>query len=275
MGMRLSTQGPTGDDGHLGAAGRDGAVDDAADHREDPGTVPVAIKDSDLGWQHSTIVDLNDLTVNPSAYDFFTFRPNVEKLILAGAAETEHISILWYPLADGSVGQHAHAMTEAVYTIKGCQSDAKGVYPTGSLYFNPPGSGHRIANSTGFFILAYAAPPDFGNTDRIQDYTPVQINTADPDLAGRYPFEAVQDGVSVYRIPLDPAGGMSSELIQTTASLGYRYTGNYLLVLQGRCTINGQPVGQNQLVVATTVAPQAYRVSTEAGAACLVLGLSF
>jgi hypothetical protein len=164
-------------------------------------------EESGADLSHSTIVDLNDLTANPSNYDFFNFRPNLEKLILSGAADTEHISILWYTVPNGSVGWHYHSMTESVYTIDGTQTDAKGAYPTGSLYFNPPGSGHEVSDSTGFFILAYAAPPDFAHTNLIEEYTPVQINTADPDFETLYPFEPKQDGVSVYSIPLDPQGG--------------------------------------------------------------------
>lgn len=235
----------------------------------------ITLEETDSGLSKSTIVDLNDLTINPSNYDFFTFRPNLEKLILSGAADTEHISILWYTIPDGSVGLHYHSMTESVYAIDGTQTDAKGVYPTGSLYFNPPGSGHQISNSTGFFILAYASPPDFTNTALIQDYTPVQINTAAPDLETLYPFEAVQDGVSVYGIPLDSQGGMSSEFIQTTSSQNYEYTGNYLLVLKGSCTIDGTTFGKNTLVVATTIETQSYEVSAAEGNSCLALGLSF
>jgi ChrR Cupin-like domain len=235
----------------------------------------IALEATDPGLSTSTVVDLNELTANPDSYDFFTFRPNLEKLILSGAADTEHISILWYTIPDGSVGLHYHAMTESVYAINGTQTDAKGVYPTGSLYFNPPGSGHQISNSTGFFILAYAAPPDFANTNLIQDYTPVHINTSAPDLETLYPFEVVQDGVSVYNLPLDPQGGMSSEFVQTTSSQPYRYTGNYLLVLRGSCSINGTIFGENMLVVATTIETQSYNVSAAENSSCLALGLSF
>lgn len=166
-------------------------------------------------------------------------------------------------------------MTESVYAIEGTQTDAKGVYPSGSLYFNPPGSGHQISNSSGFFILAYAAPPDFANTNLIEDYTPIQINTADPAFETLYPFEAVQDGVSVYSIPLSSQGGMSSKFVQTTSPQAYQYTGNYLLVLRGDCTINGTTFGENMLVVATTTETQDYNVSAPEGNSCLALGLSF
>ncbi|MGP1384595.1 MAG: cupin domain-containing protein [Thainema sp.] len=235
----------------------------------------IAQAESRSGLSHSTVVDLNDLIANPTNYDFSTFRPNLEKLILSGAADTEHISILWYTIPDGSVGLHYHSMTESVYVIDGTQTDAKGVYPTGSLYFNPPGSGHEISDSTGFFILAYASPPDFANTDLIEDYIPVQINTADPELETLYPFEEMQAGVSVYTVPLDPDGGMSSQFISTSSSEASEYIGNYLLVLRGTCTIDGTPFGEQMLVVATTIETQSYAVSATEDSSCLALGLSF
>ena len=227
------------------------------------------------GLASSKIVDLNDLTTNPNNYEFFTFRPNLEKLILSGAADTEHISILRYTVPNGSVGQHYHAMTESVYTIEGTQTDAKGVYPTGSLYFNPPGSGHEISDSTGFFILAYASPPDFTNTDLIEDYTPIQIDTSDPELEDIYPFENQREGLGTYNIPLDPQGGMSAQFIKSTSPQSYQYQGNYLLVLRGSCNIDGTAFNEKMLVVATTVEPQSYEVSTDEDSSCLALGLSF
>src|SRR4051812_1799542 len=60
----------------------------------------------------STILDLNDLKKNPANYTWFDFRPNVKKLILSGDANSEHVSILWYTVANGSVGLHYHAKTE-------------------------------------------------------------------------------------------------------------------------------------------------------------------
>ncbi|MEA5468424.1 cupin domain-containing protein [Spirulina sp. 06S082] len=230
---------------------------------------------SESGLNASTIINLNELTANPENYDFFTFRPNLEKLILSGAADTEHISILWYTIPDGSVGLHYHSMTESVYSIDGSQTDAKGVYPTGSLYFNPPGSGHSISDSTGFFILSYASPPDFANTNLIKDYTPIQINTLDPELESMYPFEEVQDNVLVYDIPLDSDGGMSSQFIKSASPKSYEYQGNYLLVLKGSCTIDGTVFAEDMLVVAQTIQTQSYKVSAPEGQSCLVLGLSF
>lgn len=224
----------------------------------------------------STIVDLNELITNPSSYDFFAFRPNLKKLILSGTADTRHISILWYTVPSGSVGEHHHAMTESVYTVEGKQTDAKGTYPTGSIYFNPPGSSHEISDSTGFFILAYASPPNFVSTNLIEaDYTRVRINTAAEDLESIYPFKNQPDGFGIYDIPLDPTGGMSSQIIKSTSTGRYQYQGNYLLVLKGSCDINGTTFNQNMLVVATTVENQSYEISSRENNNCLALGLSF
>jgi hypothetical protein len=235
----------------------------------------IALHDKASALSKSTILNLKDLIANPKKYEFFTFRPNLEKLILSGAADTQHISILWYTIPNGSVGLHYHSMTESVYTIDGTQTDAKGVYPTSSLYFNPPESGHKITNSTGFFILAYASPPDFTKTDKIKPYTPVQINTADPDLEKKYAFTNPTNGLKVYDIPLDPKGGMSSKIIKSTTLKSYKYKGNYLLVLKGSCTIDGTIFDKDMLIVAKTIATQSYNISAAEGHSCMALGLSF
>ena len=225
-----------------------------------------------LNLTSSTIVDLNDLTKNPRSYDFFTFSSNLEKLILSGTANTRHIGILWYTTPSGSVGWHYHSMTESVYAISGSQADAKGVYPTGTLYFNPPNSSHEILASTGFFLLAYASPPDFTTTDLGQDYKPIQIDTATADIENSYPFKNKQNGLWVYEIPLSPTGGMSSHLIKVT-SQGCLYRANYLLVLSGNIRINGITFGEKMLIVATTAGAQSYEMQTVENKSCLVLGL--
>lgn len=240
-----------------------------------PPDAAIAAHEADAGLYHSTLIDLTQLIATPENYDFFTFRPHVKKLMLSGAADTKHISILWYVGPDGRVGRHFHGMTEAVYAIAGTQTDDQGVYATGSLCFNPPGSSHDISASSGFFILAYASPPDFDHPAAVEDFSPIHIDTTEPDLATRYPCTVRQDGVCVYDIPLDPAGGMSAQLIHSTTLESYAYDGNYLLVLEGRCCIDGMHCDPQMLVVANTVAPQSYHVRAVAGQACFVFGLSF
>lgn len=176
---------------------------------------------------------------------------------------------------DGGVGLHYHAKTESVYVIDGTQTDAKGVYPTGTVYFNPPGSGHQITQSSGFFLLAYAAPPDFASTDRIGEYTPIRIDTDADDLTSDYPFEESKTGIHSFAPELDSAGGMSAEFIDTTSSKAYDYTGNYLLVVKGSCEIEGMTFGEDMLVVSKTIEPQPYGVAASKGSSCLALGVSF
>ena len=131
------------------------------------------------------------------------------------------------------------------------------------------------SDSTGFFILSYASPPDFKKTDLIKDYTPVQINTAAPDLEDHYPFEQQQDNVWIYDVPLDPQGGMHSSFIKSMSSKSYTYKGNYLLVLRGHCNISGATFGPDKLIVAKDIEPQTYDISTAKDDPCLVLGVSF
>jgi ChrR Cupin-like domain len=224
----------------------------------------------------ATVLDLKDVKTNPTAYQWSDFRPNLKKLILSGQAETQHVAILWYTVADGSVALHYHAKTESVYVIDGTSTDAKGVYPTGTVNFNPPGSGHEVKDATGFLILAYASPPDFAKTSLIGEYMPLRIDTAAPNLTGRYSFEPRKTGVRTFMAPLDDMGGLSAEFVETTSSENYGYKGNYLLVLEGSCSIEGRTFGKNMLVVSKTVEPQTYNVTApKNGSSCLAMGVSF
>jgi hypothetical protein len=228
------------------------------------------------GLSAKTVLDLEDVKTNPTAYDWFDFRPNVEKLILAGDAATEHVAILWYTVTDGAVGLHYHAKTESVYVIEGTQTDAKGTYPTGTVYFNPPGSGHQIMDSSGFMLLAYASPPDFAGADLIQEYTPVRIDTVDPELMTAYPFELEQAATQIYEVPLDTSGGMSGKLLEITSGEDeYDFEGNYVLVLEGSCAIEGVTLPAQTLVVAKTITPESFKVATSEGSSCLAMGVSF
>ena len=225
---------------------------------------------------NTTVLDLEDVKTNTAAYPWFDFRPNLKKLILAGAEDTEHVAILWYTITDGSVGLHYHGKTESVFVIDGAQTDAKGTYPTGTVYFNPPGSGHQITNSTGFFILAYASPPDFASTALIGEYTPVRIDTSAADFASAHPFEPAGAGVRTFAAPLDDTGGISATFIELGApGAAFTYTGNYLLVLGGSSSIDGAPLRENMLVVAKDIAPRAFEVTLPDVGPCLLLGLSF
>ncbi len=223
----------------------------------------------------TTALDLVDVKTNPDDYTWFDFRPNVKKLILAGDAESEHIAILWYTVTDGAVGLHYHGQTESVYVIDGTQTDAKGTYPTGTVYFNPPGSGHQISDSSGFFLLAYSAPPDFTNTDAIEEYEPVRIDTEDPEMISAYPFEDDGSGVETFLAPLVDGGGLRAEFMKLGSDAEYDFDGNYLLVLEGGCVVDGEPYGEDMLVVTRGIAPESFVVGTSDEGSCLALGVSF
>jgi hypothetical protein len=230
---------------------------------------------ADAGETSKAILDLTDVKSSPDDYEWFDFRPNIKKLILAGAAETEHIAILWYTVMDGGVALHYHSKTESVYVIDGTQTDAKGTYPTGSVYFNPPGSGHQVTDSSGFFLLAYAAPPDFMSVDKIEEYTPVRIDTDDADLTSTYSFEEKKKGIQTYAPELDGMGGMSALFVETKSTTAYEYKGNYLVVIEGSCVIDGMTYPKDMLVVTKTVEPEAFKLAATKGKSCLALGVSF
>jgi quercetin dioxygenase-like cupin family protein len=225
-----------------------------------------------------TVLDLGDVTANPARYTWFDFRPSVKKLILAGAPETEHVAILWYTLPNGRVGLHRHPRTESVYVIDGAQTDGKGTYSKGTVYFNPPGSGHEIERSSGFFLLAYAAAPDFENTSDLAEYTPVRIDTSDATILRD--LGPAGSGVRTLDVALDRSGGMSGRLIELTSPEDrYGYLGNYLLVLDGSCqlayaTLGRQALGKQALAVAKGVKPESFQLAA-AGGPCRVLGVSF
>jgi hypothetical protein len=254
-----------GGDGASGAGGAAGESDAGGAGGSDSSDLLAA----------STVLDLNDVKTRPETYTWFDFKPNVKKLILAGDANTQHIAILWYTVIDGGVGLHYHSKTESVYVIDGTQTDAKGVYADGTVYFNPPGSGHQITDSSGFFLLAYAAPPDFVNTNLIEAYDPIRIDTTAANLTTTLGFAEQAVGIRAYAVPLAATGGLAAALLETTSPNSYGYLGNYLLVLQGSCDINGVTLSQGKLVVAKELAPQPYQLSASSGSTCLAMGVSF
>ena len=249
----------------LGLAGLPGCGDSDEDP---PAPVPTPTQ---------TVLNLDDVSENPDSYTWFEFRPNVMKLILAGAAETEHIAILWYTVEDGAVGLHYHAKTESVYVIDGTQTDAKGTYETGTVYFNPPGSGHQVSDSSGFFLLAYSAPPDFSEeaVATIEEYEPVTIDTEDDELKEAYDFEDAQTDVATFSVPTQEGGGLNAAIIETSSAEDFTYTGNYVLVLEGSCVIDGVPYEENMLIVEKELVPVPFVVTAASESTCLALGVSF
>ena len=70
-------------------------------------------------------------------------------------------------------------------------------------------------------------------------------------------------------------GGMSAEFIETTSTEDYVYTGNYVVVLEGSCEIEGETQAEDMLVVTEAVEPRAFKVSATEGGTCLALAVSF
>lgn len=223
----------------------------------------------------ATVLDLEHLKSHPTAYAWVDFRPNVKKLVLAGSEQREHVAILWYTAKHGAVARHYHAQTESIYVLEGTQADEKGVYRPGTLCFNPPGSAHSIRESTGFFILAYASAPDFVSGVAAHEYTPVTIDTTAADFVLAYPFVEAKAGVRVFEPDLGRTGGMSAQLMEIAASEGYFFEGNYLLVLQGSCHIEGRMLGPNTLLVTKTIEPRACHLTASKSGSCLALSIAF
>ncbi len=221
----------------------------------------------------ANVFDLNEISKNPDKYQWFDFRPSLKKMILAGAADASHISILWYPSTNGAVALHYHAKTESVFVVEGAQTDGKSTYGKGTVYFNPPGSGHAVKDSNGFFVLSYAAPPDFTKTAQIVDYTPVRIDTDSADLDRQVKFQDKAPGLRIAELPLDPKGGMQSQFMRLSSGR-VSYSGSYVMVVKGKCNIDGKDYGKGLMLVTKTGAPQAFSVAAADGD-CLVLGMSF
>ena len=156
--------------------------------------------------------------------------------------------------------------------MNGTQADIKGVYPTGSVYFNPPGSGHSVWDSSGFFLLAYAAPPDFANTDLITDYSPVIIDTMEETGNMTTVTTLVADnGHTEYEVPLDETGGMSAAFIEVKDT-PHTYEGNYVLILKGPCMVNDKEYDEQMLIVAKGIPTISFELK---GSECKVLGVAF
>jgi hypothetical protein len=81
--------------------------------------------------------------------------------------------------------------------------------------------------------------------------------------------------VKTFAPAVDPEGGLRAELIETTSSSAYEYTGNYVLVLAGSCDIDGTTYGKDVIVVGKTVTPEPYSVAGSGDGACLAMGISF
>lgn len=221
--------------------------------------------------ERATVIKLADMREKPADYEWFQFKPGVKKLILSGTPDARHVSVLWYGYEGqaGAVPLHYHAQTESIFVIDGAQSDAKGTYTKGSFYFNPPGSGHDISNSSGLFLLSYAAPPDFKRTAEIGAYENVVV----PADYAKLSLTACDDGSQCLVLPLADNGGMRSRFVAPRSS-AVTLTANVLLVLRGSCVVGGQPLAADTLVVQKSSEPGTYQVAAAEGD-CLVFEMAF
>ena len=104
----------------------------------------------------------------------------------------------------------------------------------------------------------------------------MRLDTAAADFVSAQPFEPAGTGVRTFAPPLDGMGGLSATFIELgEAGTTFTYQGNYLLVLDGSCSIDGAASLENTLVVSTAITPRAFEVSLPQGGSCLLLGLSF
>lgn len=219
----------------------------------------------------STVVELATMRTNTADYEWFQFKPGVKKLILSGKPDSRHVSVLWYGYEGkpGLVPLHYHEKTESIFVIDGTQTDGKGTYGKGSFYFNPPGSGHDISDSSGLFLLSYAAPPDFKRTAEIAPYENVVVSA---DYA-KLPLTPCADGTLCYVPPLAEDGGLRSRFVRPRAS-PVTLTANVLLILQGACTVAGQTLQADTLVVRKSTEPGPYPVAASGGE-CLLFEMAF
>lgn len=223
------------------------------------------------GLADATVIELSSLRKDPAHYDWFQFKPGVKKLILSGTPDARHVSVLWYGYEGqpGTVPLHYHARTEAIFVIDGSQSDAKGAYGKGSFYFNPPNSAHDIFDSSGLFLLSYAAPPDFKRGADAGAYENVLVS---PDY-GKLPLAPCADGSLCYALPLAADGGMSSRFVKPQAA-SVALTANVLLVLQGSCVVAGQTLAAETLLVHKSTEPGSFQVAAGTPG-CLLFELAF
>ena len=62
---------------------------------------------------------------------------------------------------------------------------------------------------------------------------------------------------------------------ETSSADAYMFSGNYLLVLEGPCEVEGATQDTGSLIVAKTIATQIYEISAPAASTCLAMGISF
>ena len=108
------------------------------------------------GWpdiKPQVLTNLLTLADNSSQLTWQPFRPGVEIHRLYGDGQQGPAAALLRYEPGASVPEHTHQGYEHIFVLSGSQRDQQGVYPTGSLVINPPGSGHAVVSDQGCMVL--------------------------------------------------------------------------------------------------------------------------
>ena len=79
----------------------------------------------------------------------------------------------------------------------------------------------------------------------------------------------------MYTPELAANGGMAARVIELSTGASYDYTGNYVLVLDGSCNVQGQTREAALLVVTNEIAAQPFALAANGSGKCLLLAVSF
>ncbi|MEO1591347.1 MAG: cupin domain-containing protein [Cyanobacteria bacterium J06632_22] len=99
------------------------------------------------------LADLFSLAADPDRLDWQPFRPGVEIYSLYKTDPTGPAAALLKYAPGATVPAHDHSGYEHIIVLSGSQQDERGVYPTGTVVINPPGSGHTVLSEAGCIVL--------------------------------------------------------------------------------------------------------------------------
>ena len=97
--------------------------------------------------------DLLSLAAKPEQLDWQPFRPGIEIHRLYQTVTDGPAAALLKYAPGATVPAHDHSGYEHIIVLSGSQQDERGVYPTGTLVINPPGSGHTVTSEAGCIVL--------------------------------------------------------------------------------------------------------------------------
>jgi len=97
--------------------------------------------------------DVFSLAAEPDRLEWHPFRPGIEihRLYQTDAGGPAAALLRYAPGA--TVPAHDHSGYEHIIVLSGSQQDERGVYPTGTVVINPPGSGHTVLSEAGCIVL--------------------------------------------------------------------------------------------------------------------------